>query len=143
MLYSGFNTLPRSVFWSAYLNGRSDNLDVIRLSQIPESFELMTSHNEDRPVLEFLSFVSGWLALGVVGTLGMLASTSFLSFILVSTIGIGCSIFAFRSLEMPFGMAIATILGGMLVPITTFAWIAPWLPGGFMLTVALARLREG
>ena len=29
MLYSGFNILPRSVFWSAYFNGRSDNLDVI------------------------------------------------------------------------------------------------------------------
>ena len=29
MLYSGFNILPRSVFWSAYLNGRSDNTDVI------------------------------------------------------------------------------------------------------------------
>ena len=31
MLYSGFNTLPRSVFRSADLNGRSDNTDVIRL----------------------------------------------------------------------------------------------------------------
>ena len=31
MLYAGFDILPRSVFWSAYFNGRSDNLDVIRL----------------------------------------------------------------------------------------------------------------
>ena len=31
MLQSGFNILPRSVFWSAYLNGRSDNLDVMSL----------------------------------------------------------------------------------------------------------------
>ena len=30
MLYSGFITLPRSIFWSAYFNDRSDNLDVIR-----------------------------------------------------------------------------------------------------------------
>ena len=29
MLYSGFSIFPRSVFWSAYLNGRSDNTDVI------------------------------------------------------------------------------------------------------------------
>ena len=29
MLYSGFSILPRSVFWSADFNGRSDNLDVI------------------------------------------------------------------------------------------------------------------
>ena len=31
MLYLGFNNLPRSVFWSAYLNARSDNLDVMPL----------------------------------------------------------------------------------------------------------------
>ena len=31
MLYLGFNNLPRSVFWSADFNGRSDNTDVIRL----------------------------------------------------------------------------------------------------------------
>ena len=31
MLYSRFNNLPRSVFWSVDFNGRSDNADVIRL----------------------------------------------------------------------------------------------------------------
>ena len=31
VLYSGFNNLLRSVFWSANFNGRSDNLDVICL----------------------------------------------------------------------------------------------------------------
>ena len=31
MLYSGFNILPRSVFWSADLNVRSDNADVMSL----------------------------------------------------------------------------------------------------------------
>ena len=30
MLYSGFIILPRSVFWSASFNGRSDNTDVIQ-----------------------------------------------------------------------------------------------------------------
>ena len=35
MLYSGFNILLRSVFWSAYLNGRSDNLDVISPKPMP------------------------------------------------------------------------------------------------------------
>ena len=34
MLYSGFGILPRSVFWSAYLNGRSDNADVIQLRAV-------------------------------------------------------------------------------------------------------------
>ena len=33
MLYSGFNVLPRSSFWSAYFNGRSDNLDVMSLCE--------------------------------------------------------------------------------------------------------------
>ena len=33
MLYSGFTTLPRSVFWSANLNGRSDNTDVMSLAR--------------------------------------------------------------------------------------------------------------
>ena len=41
MLYSGFNILHRSVFWSAYFNGRSDNLDVIPLnSTIGKKMEL-------------------------------------------------------------------------------------------------------
>ena len=31
VLYSGFNILPRSVFWSADFNGRSDNTVVISL----------------------------------------------------------------------------------------------------------------
>ena len=34
MLYSGFNISPRSVFWSADLNGRSDNTDVIPLRAV-------------------------------------------------------------------------------------------------------------
>ena len=39
MLYSGFNILPRSVFWSADFIGRSDNLDVIRLHGNLEIFD--------------------------------------------------------------------------------------------------------
>ena len=38
MLYSGFNNLPRSVFWSADLNGRSDNTDVIRAPRFGHEF---------------------------------------------------------------------------------------------------------
>ena len=37
VLHSGFNILPRSVFWSANFNGRSDNLDVIRLMNDSEN----------------------------------------------------------------------------------------------------------
>jgi len=34
MLYSGSNILPRSVFWSADFDGRSDNTDVITLNEM-------------------------------------------------------------------------------------------------------------
>ena len=37
MLYPGFNILPRSVFWSASLNGRSDNTDANRAFRIDTS----------------------------------------------------------------------------------------------------------
>ena len=53
MLYSGFNILPRSVFWSAYLNGRSDNTDVIRfLAMIfgnPNTFAIEVYHEPSGP----------------------------------------------------------------------------------------------
>ena len=42
MLYSGFNTLPRSVFWLAGFNGRSDNTDVIQL-KTGDTFEIDNS----------------------------------------------------------------------------------------------------
>ena len=103
----------------------------------------MTNQPEERPLLENLRFTYGWLVLGVVGIAGLLMFTSFVSLILVSAIGICCSILAFRSLEMLLAMAAGTILGAMLITFTNWAWIAPWLPGGFMLTVTLDSLRGG
>ena len=44
MLYSGFNILPRSVFWSASFNGRSDNLDVMSLPPSPTSLAQSPFH---------------------------------------------------------------------------------------------------
>ena len=44
MLYLGFSILPRSVFWSADLNGRSDNTDVIRLNDKDEGTIVDTPH---------------------------------------------------------------------------------------------------
>ena len=43
MLYLGFSILPRSVFWSANLNGRSDNLDVIPLVKREVAVEIHDS----------------------------------------------------------------------------------------------------
>ena len=50
MLYSGFNILLRSVFWSANLNGRSDNLDVITLATIScrRTYNSMSNQNPFR-----------------------------------------------------------------------------------------------
>ena len=38
MLYSGFDVLPRSVFWSAYFNGRSDNTDDYEVQSLGSQF---------------------------------------------------------------------------------------------------------
>ena len=48
MLYSGFNTLPRSVIRLANSFDRSDNLDVIRLKEIPVN-SLKDSENPYSP----------------------------------------------------------------------------------------------
>ena len=49
MLYLGFNVLPRSVFWSADLNGRSDNTDVVTLQPLP-----LTSTNHELNIMTTL-----------------------------------------------------------------------------------------
>ena len=46
MLYSGLNILPRSVFWSADFNGRSDNLDVI---QTWDCWQELSKMNDQKP----------------------------------------------------------------------------------------------
>ena len=46
MLYSGFDILPRSVFWSADLNGRSDNTDVIHSSSSRQRNEITMAKHE-------------------------------------------------------------------------------------------------
>ena len=60
MLYSGFNILPRSVFWSANFNGRSDNLDVIHLNTLMAIFrksldKFLAQNNLD---VEFLGILA-------------------------------------------------------------------------------------
>ena len=59
MLYLGFNILPRSVFWSADFNGRSDNLDVIRL---PEDH---CFHSDMKFQIRNLLFLTAFAALAV------------------------------------------------------------------------------
>ena len=68
MLYSGFNVLPRSVFWPADLNGRSDNTDVIRLVDLANldpaklSLENGETVNAARPAkkIEALRILRSW-----------------------------------------------------------------------------------
>ena len=62
MLYSGFNILPRSVFWSAYFNGRSDNTDVIPLDESLVDANSATG-NTRRPTL-------GCIAVALLTALG-------------------------------------------------------------------------
>ena len=51
MLFLGFNILPRSVFWSADLNGRSDNTDVIpRLKSIANIPDARTNRDCNVPI---------------------------------------------------------------------------------------------
>ena len=58
MLYSGFNILPRSVFWSADLNGRSDNTDVMWLNNENET----VSNFDPADVLGF-NLLRNWYSL--------------------------------------------------------------------------------
>ena len=53
VLYSGFNILPRSVFWSADFYGRSDNLDVIRLHRDKFDHKDLTNLNSTTCVIHF------------------------------------------------------------------------------------------
>jgi len=54
MLYSGYSILPRSVFWSADLIGRSDNADVIPLHAVT-----ITGHMDFKLALERLTADEG------------------------------------------------------------------------------------
>ena len=62
MLYSGFNNLPRSVFWSADLNGRSDNTDVISLKNKAPLFRHIVAYE----ISSKISFCGNNLLLPIV-----------------------------------------------------------------------------
>ena len=55
---------------------------------------------------------------------------------LVAAVGLLCSLKGFNGCEMPLAMIIFTALGILLLPLTTWAWVAPMLPAGFMVSVA-------
>ena len=65
MLYSGFDILPRSVYWSAYFNGRSDNTDVIRLRKTSEPHNMKLTANRSRFRLRSLFLAITVLAIGL------------------------------------------------------------------------------
>ena len=58
MLYSGFNNFPRSVFWSADLNGRSYNTDVIQLGPTMKRKILIAAAAMVVLVVVFYAFVA-------------------------------------------------------------------------------------
>lgn len=86
---------------------------------------------------EALLLTSGWISLGVLGTLLTLMAFPHFALIAVASIGIIASTRGFGGCEMLLAMIIASVLGGLLIQFTVWAWIAPFIPGGFMLSVAL------
>ena len=73
MLYSGFDTLPRSVFWSADFNGRSNNTDVIVLNR--ELFQMQTRQDLDFGKRHFVLNAIGFSATLIAFLVSALALT--------------------------------------------------------------------
>ena len=88
MLYSGFIILPRSVFWSASLNGRSDNTDVITLRHMDD--ELIIEHTRStrteasRALVGFALSITGLVIIFAV--LARIASLSWLEISIISLV---------------------------------------------------------
>ncbi|MFO0942506.1 MAG: hypothetical protein U0930_17350 [Pirellulales bacterium] len=91
---------------------------------------------------ELSLFTIGWILLGVLGTLLTLYSRPEFALIAVASIGIISSLRGFNGCEMLLAMFIASIVGGHLLLFTVWAWIAPFVPGGFMLSVAIENTFE-
>ena len=73
----------------------------------------------------------------------MVVSLPRIALIATASIGIIAAIKGFRGFEMLLMMIVASVLGGLLNSTTDWAWIAPFLPAGFMLSVALENaIRE-
>ena len=91
---------------------------------------------------EFVKFLLGWVLLGILGISIAQFGLPVTALLVVSVLGFICSVVGFRSLEMAFGMIVFIILGSLLAFSTDWAWVAPWLPGGFMVTVAIGSYLE-
>ncbi len=79
-------------------------------------------------------FAGGWITLFAIGV----ATTFYLGPIpalaIISAIGIVCSLKGFGGCEMFMAMFVFIVLGVIAIPLTGWAWVAPMLPGGIMLS---------
>ena len=85
-------------------------------------------------------FACGWGALATLGTVLTLFDEPLFALAIVAMVGIACSVKAFGGCEMLVAMIVFTVLGCVLLPATPWAWIAPTLPGGFMVSAFVADL---
>jgi len=86
------------------------------------------------------TIAGGWIALSTLGFATTLYSGPVFALALVSAIGIACSLKGFGGCEMLVAMIVSTVLGALLIPLTPWAWVAPMLPGGFMVSVVFADI---
>ena len=99
--------------------------------------QILANTQEPSSVAMLATFAGGWVALLTIG-----ASTTFYlgpipALVIVSAIGIACSLKGFGGCEMPIAMLVFIVLGVIAIPLTRWAWVAPSLPGGFMLSAVL------
>ncbi len=85
-------------------------------------------------------FACGWGALATLGTVLTLSGEPLFALAIIAMVGSACSVKAFGGCEMLAAMIVFTVLGCVLFPTTTWAWIAPTLPGGFMVSAFVADL---
>lgn len=83
-------------------------------------------------LLEGLLFSSGWLILGVVAGLSVWWGYPVYGFAVVTLVGMLAAILEFKSLEMPLGMVLSAIVGGLLMDKTCWGLVFPWSMAGFM-----------
>ena len=84
-------------------------------------------------------FACGWGVLAILGVVLTLSDEPLFALAIIALIGTACSIKAF-GFEMFVAMIVFTVLGCVLIPATPWAWIAPTLPGGFMVSAFVADL---
>lgn len=97
-------------------------------------------NREPNLALTVALFGCGWGILTILGVVLNWLHEPAIALAIIAMIGITCSVKAFGGCEMLVAMIVFTVLGCILLPATPLAWIAPALPGGFMVSVFVSDL---